>query len=81
MIIEKTTMFTHEHVIIMNSGLRDERVHMTGDDAEHYHTRAEAQNRVDHLNSIYNLGLTVYEATEESQSPPPRLRWPEEETP
>lgn len=53
-------MYQHEHVIITNSGLRDERVTFTGD-VERFSTREAAQASADHLNKLYDLGLYVRE--------------------
>ncbi len=55
------TDFAHEHVIIVNSGLRDERVVLTGDD-EHFRTREAAQASAGRLNAAHDLGLVVYTA-------------------
>ena len=64
--------FAHEHVIIANSGLRDERVVFTGDD-EHFRTRKDAQASADRMNAAHGLGLTVYEADPEPDFDPENI--------
>ena len=56
---EESIMFCHEHVIIANRNLRDERIVYTGDN-EFFATEESAQKSADRLNRDFDLGLEVF---------------------
>ena len=66
------TLFAHEHVIVANPGLRDERVIYTGDD-EFFRTREAAQASADRMNAAHDLGLEVYMADEPIEPNPENI--------